>query len=441
MYCRYCGTELNRKDNICLACGKDNSPKKVAAAERKKANKKLIKSIIICVLVVALLIPTVYFGVKGIIYVTKPNDVAFKDNYAIDVAEAAKHRDVVIATAGEYTLTNAQLQVFYWTRVYDFLNQLGSYVSMYGLDLTKPLGDQIKDKETGETWEQAFLAQALTDWENYVVMIDAAKKEGHKMDEETQKQVDNLYEELEEVALSANIYSVEGYLDVNVCRGCTFEDYKYYVEMFSYAQSYYNYKLEQMEVTDSEMETYFSENSAALKSNYGVTKDSGKLVDVRHILIMPKGATEETIRTDKFDDEAWAYAETTANEILAQWKAGEQTETAFAELAMEKTQDSGSKDTGGFYGSISSASSLVKPFLDWCMDESRVVGDTEVVKTEYGYHVMYYSFGEEGWIVCSRNGVRSEKMDKLMSSLNEACEAEINYKKLELVTVDLTSSS
>ena len=439
MYCRYCGTELNRKDNICLACGKDNSPKKVAAAERKKANKKLIKSIIICVLVVALLIPTVYFGVKGIIYVTKPNDVAFKDNYAIDVAEAAKHRDVVIATAGEYTLTNAQLQVFYWTRVYDFLNQLGSYVSMYGLDLTKPLGDQIKDKETGETWEQAFLAQALTDWENYVVMIDAAKKEGHKMDEETQKQVDNLYEELEEVALSANIYSVEGYLDVNVCRGCTFEDYKYYVEMFSYAQSYYNYKLEQMEVTDSEMETYFSENSAALKSNYGVTKDSGKLVDVRHILIMPKGATESTVGKQEFDEEAWAYAEEKANEILEQWKAGDKTEESFAALATEHTQDTGSKENGGLYGNITATSSLVSPFLDWCMDKSREVGDTGIVKTEYGYHIMYYSFGDEGWIVCCRNGVRGEKMTVVMEELGAANDIPFDFKKVQLVEVDLAS--
>ena len=440
MYCRYCGTELNRKDNVCLACGKDNSPKKVAAAEKKKASKKMIKTIIICVLVVALLVPTVYFGVKGIIYATKPNDVMFKDNYAMDVADAAKHRDVVIASIGQYKLTNAQLQVFYWTRVYDFLSQVGSYVSMYGLDLSKPLGDQVRDKETGTTWEQAFLEQALTDWENYVLMSEEAKKEGYKMDEETQKQVDNLYEELEKAALKNNIYSVEGYLEISVCKGCTFEDYKYYAELFGYAQSYYNHKLEQTEVTDSELETYFSENSATLKSNYGVTKDSGKLVDVRHILIMPKGATEDTIRTEKFDEEAWAYAETTANDILAQWKAGEQTEEAFAALATEKTQDSGSKENGGLYGSISSSSSLVKPFLDWCMDASRAVGDTAVVKTEYGYHVMYYSFGEEGWIVCCRNGVRSEKMDKMMTDLNEACEAEINYKKLELVTMDLISS-
>ena len=74
------------------------------------------------------------------------------------------------------------------------------------------------------------------------------------------------------------------------------------------------------------------------------------------------------------------------------------------------------------------------------MDDARVVGDTSVVKTEYGYHVMYYSAGDEGWIICCRNGVRAEKLDKLMKEMSDANEAQYNFKKLELVSVDLTSS-
>ena len=440
MYCRYCGTELNRKDNICLACGKDNNPKKVAAEVRKAANRKLVTTIIVCVLVVALLIPLVYFGVKGIIYLVKPNDLVFKDNYTVSAEDAQKHRDTVIATLGDQTLTNGRLQVFYWTRVYDFLNQVGGYASMYGLDLSEPLSEQVSDKATGKTWEQTFLEQALADWKSYVLMGQEAKQNGHKLEEEHQEYLDNLYEELKEVALKEEILSVEGFLEIKVCEGCTFEDYKYYMELYYNGQSYYNYLLTNTEVTDAELETYFTENADMLKSDYSVTKDSGKLVDVRHILIMPKGATDETISKEEFDDEAWAYAEKTANEILDQWKAGEKTEESFAELAKEKTQDTGSKETGGLYGSITSKSNLVKPFLDWCMDESRTVGDTGVVKTEYGYHVMYYSFGEEGWIVCCRNGVRSEKMNEMMEDLGEANEVQFNYKKIELVSVNLTAS-
>ena len=35
-------------------------------------------------------------------------------------------------------------------------------------------------------------------------------------------------------------------------------------------------------------------------------------------------------------------------------------------------------------------STLVPEFLEWSIDESRKSGDTGIVLTEYGYHVMYY---------------------------------------------------
>jgi len=34
---------------------------------------------------------------------------------------------------------------------------------------------------------------------------------------------------------------------------------------------------------------------------------------------------------------------------------------------------------------------MVTAFNDWCFDEARQVGDTGIVETEYGYHVMYFS--------------------------------------------------
>ena len=34
---------------------------------------------------------------------------------------------------------------------------------------------------------------------------------------------------------------------------------------------------------------------------------------------------------------------------------------------------------------------MVTEFNDWCFDESRQPGDTGIVKTSYGYHIMYFS--------------------------------------------------
>jgi hypothetical protein len=37
----------------------------------------------------------------------------------------------------------------------------------------------------------------------------------------------------------------------------------------------------------------------------------------------------------------------------------------------------------------------VPNFLNWSIDPDRQAGDTEVIETEYGYHVMYYTGDDE----------------------------------------------
>ena len=33
---------------------------------------------------------------------------------------------------------------------------------------------------------------------------------------------------------------------------------------------------------------------------------------------------------------------------------------------------------------------MVVNFNDWCFDSARKTGDTDIVESEYGYHVMYF---------------------------------------------------
>ena len=91
-----------------------------------------------------------------------------------------------------------------------------------------------------------------------------------------------------------------------------------------------------------------------------------------------------------YSDEEKAAAMTAAQEILDGWMKGEATEDSFAALASEKTGDEGSKDNGGLYEDIYPGQ-MVTAFNDWCFDAGRKVGDTGIVETEYGCHVMYFS--------------------------------------------------
>lgn len=115
-------------------------------------------------------------------------------------------------------------------------------------------------------------------------------------------------------------------------------------------------------------------------------------IDVRHILIATK--TGELASTDEGYEAEQAQlkadAKAAADALLAEWKAGEASEESFAALATANTDDTGSQATGGLYENVYEGQ-MVAEFNDWCFDASRKVGDTDVVETSYGAHVMYFA--------------------------------------------------
>lgn len=128
------------------------------------------------------------------------------------------------------------------------------------------------------------------------------------------------------------------------------------------------------------------------------------MINIRHILITPEA--DET--TNEVTDEAWAAAEAKANELYESWKAGEATEASFAALANKNSAD-GDGTTGGLYENVSKGR-MVQQFNDWCFADGRQVGDTGIVKTRYGYHIMYFSgFGEDYWTSTITSEMRSEE--------------------------------
>lgn len=116
---------------------------------------------------------------------------------------------------------------------------------------------------------------------------------------------------------------------------------------------------------------------------------------VRHILIQPKADDEEKQQNLEFTDEQWAEAEKNANAILDEFNSGEKTELSFALLAEDKSEDTASTAAGlsGYYGGLYEGvfkDAMVPQFEKWALDDSRKYADTGIVKTDYGYHIMYF---------------------------------------------------
>lgn len=87
--------------------------------------------------------------------------------------------------------------------------------------------------------------------------------------------------------------------------------------------------------------------------------------------------------------------------------------------------------TGGLYTDIY-VGQMVEPFETWCFDENRAYGDTGLVQTNYGYHIMYFVDSEEIWFANVRDLIVS---DRSLAVVNEAAEKwpmETDYKKIAL---------
>ncbi len=163
------------------------------------------------------------------------------------------------------------------------------------------------------------------------------------------------------------------------------------------------------------------------------------LKNVRHILVQFEGGTTSNGTTTYSDAEKKAAKEA-AQKLLDQWKSGDATEESFAALAEKETDDTGSKNTGGLYEEIYPGQ-MVEAFEDWCFDSERKEGDTGLVETEYGYHVMYFVGDAD---VTYRdfmltNTMRNEDLKEWHDDLVEAIE--LTEKNLKYVEMDMILSA
>ena len=124
---------------------------------------------------------------------------------------------------------------------------------------------------------------------------------------------------------------------------------------------------------------------------HGCNDNTTEMINVRHVLVTEGGTLDTTTGLYTYTDDM-AAAKAKAEELLAEWQAGDATEDSFAELANSNSSDTGSNTTGGLYEDVYPGQ-MVTNFNDWCFDASRKAGDTGIVQSDYGYHIMYFVGG------------------------------------------------
>ena len=163
-------------------------------------------------------------------------------------------------------------------------------------------------------------------------------------------------------------------------------------------------------------------------------RDNQYPVNVRQILFMvTDGADSDATETETGHTDA--EAKKLAEDALAKWKKGKATDESFAALATKLTEDTGSKESGGLYENVTKDSNYVEPFLNWCFADGRKKGDTGIIKTDYGYHVMYLSSKSKdpAWKNTVRDALASAKFDKYIESTIKSDETKVSEHWVKVV--------
>ena len=166
---------------------------------------------------------------------------------------------------------------------------------------------------------------------------------------------------------------------------------------------------------DDEMNTWlFSDDTKVGSKKYYIDESAGYIYivlktskasveedetyTVRHILVAPESGSNSSSSTSEkteYTDEQWAAAKKKADSILAKFNKTDKSEYEFAKLAEQYSTDSastssGSNDSfGGLYESVT-LGQMVPDFEKWSIDDSRKYGDTGIVKSDYGYHIIFF---------------------------------------------------
>ena len=351
-----------------------------------------------------------------------PDDETCKGTYTVTDEELIAAADTVVATIQDHQLTNAELQIYYWMGIQSAL-QSNPYLAYMGLDMSKPLDSQPCPMAEGQSWQQFFLKQALMSWQNYQAMAIESELNGYELDQELLDALEKLPEDMETEAKANGFADAAALLANNVGAGSSVEDYVKFMEVYHRGYGYFADVVNAVNPSEEELEKYYSDHEAELQEG-GIHKEN-RVASVRHILISPE---------DTESEESWAAAETKAKEILDTYLAGDRTSESFASLAKEHTMDPGSKETGGLYEDFAQGQ-MVPEFDQWSFDTSRKNGDTDIVKTEFGYHIMYYVSSRLIWQEQVTQFMAQQTASKLIEDSAAKYPMEVDYSAAVLGTL------
>ncbi len=379
-----------------------------------------------------------------------PSNITCKGSYTFSDEDVLSAKDAIVATMGNKALTNSQLQVYYWMEVAQYLE------ANPGVVFDQPLDTIPCDlDETAITMQQYFLQRAVTTWQNHMGLVclskdvDLPTEEDYKPDLEQheeyfdpnipaaqylygyyhknyrpnemhQEYLDNLPQMLLDMAVANGYADLAAMTQDLAGAGATQEDLLYYSDLMNQAYMYFTMLTYYIEPTAEDVESYYLLHQAEY-TEQGITQDSGKLVNFRTMLLLPKSDSQED----------WDKCLKEAQNLQGMcMRKGFQYDD-FAELAYDYSQDPGSNINGGLYSKIHQGQ-LCGELDSWIFDPSRVAGDSAVIKTKDGYHVVWYQDDVAIWYEKAQDDLIAQMCRQILEETWKRYPGWTNYSGIRL---------
>ena len=310
-----------------------------------------------------------------------------------------REKNTVAAVIGDTELSNAQLNYYYVDAVNEFLRTYGSYAAMFGLDLTKPLDEQIVNEETGATWADDFTSSALSNAQATYALANAAKAAGFALTEEEQAAIDNSISQMELSAVMSGYTSAKDYVKAYYGHGASLESFREYIEMNQLAQAYYNKYATDLTYDDAALR----EAEAGKEAEFSNFSYNYYYLNTSKFLEGGTTAEDGTVTYSEEEKAAAAKAAEEAAKALAEMEitSVEEFDAAIAALTINAGAETAPTSTACLdyaYANVTSAA------REWITDAKRTAGELGYVKnastttaedgteteTINGYYVVYF---------------------------------------------------
>lgn len=343
-----------------------------------------------------------------------PNSVTCKGSYT-----AAAVDNTVVATMGDKKLTNEMLQACYNMEIASYLAAQPQEVP----DMTQGLDTQSCPVDPSvNSWQQYFLKLALHRWQTVQALICSAETEEIPLDDAFAPDEELHAEYMVNIPAIKFLYGENKLYSPNTM-------HQAYLDSLSDSlqgqalQAAWDYNYAYMYLTTM---GYYLEPT---EEEIGTEQSGQTLVDLRHILLVPE---------DPASEQSWTNCRRSAEKMLNSWKASfRRSEGSFAEIAYAESKEEATYKEGGFYYQVHQGQ-LVSELDSWCFDPERQVGDTAIIETDTGIHMLYLSK------IYSEGQVQAEQAAKeqLLTDFVEKClngsSVKITYS--DIVLTDYTQS-